>query len=92
LAKDLLAKKSLTALENPPYSLVLASAGFYLYRRLKSALQGQRFHNFTDILKSDGRAEKAFTNDCRECFQHLCSRWQTCIFTQGDSLKEMFLK
>jgi hypothetical protein len=28
--------------------------------------------------------EKALTNNFQECFLHLYSRWQNCVFAQGD--------
>jgi hypothetical protein len=47
--KDFLAENNVTTLEHPPYSLDLAAADFYLFRRLKSAVKGRRLCNFTDI-------------------------------------------
>jgi hypothetical protein len=42
-----------TTLEHPPYSLKdLAPADFYIFLRLKSALQGRRFCDATDILRT----------------------------------------
>jgi hypothetical protein len=49
LVKDFLAEINVTTLEHPPYSLDLAPADFYLFRRLKSALKGRRLCNVTDI-------------------------------------------
>jgi len=40
----------MTKLEHPPYSLkYLAPADFYVFLRLKSALNGRRFCEATDI-------------------------------------------
>ena len=41
LPKDFLAKNNVTTLEHPPYSPDLASADFYLFPGLNSALKGQ---------------------------------------------------
>jgi hypothetical protein len=58
----------------------MGPAEFYLFRRLKSALKRRRFCDATDVIKKcDGRAEKASQNGFQECFQHLYSRWQTCM-------------
>jgi hypothetical protein len=43
LVKDFLAKTSVTTLKHPPFSLELASADFYPFAWLKSALKGWRF-------------------------------------------------
>jgi hypothetical protein len=43
LVKDFLAKNIVTTLEHPPYSTDLASADFYLFLQLKSAVKGWAF-------------------------------------------------
>ena len=76
LVKDFSAKNSVTALKHPTYSLT-----WLLFPRLKSAsccaVVGI-VKNATEELK--GLSQNGF----QEYFQHLCSRWQMCIFTQGD--------
>jgi hypothetical protein len=51
-AKDFLAKKNATTLNNPPYSPDLAAADVYLFPRLKSAVKERRFIYATGIIKN----------------------------------------
>jgi hypothetical protein len=75
-----------TTLEHPPYSFDQASADFYLFPRLKTALKGQqRFCDVTDIIKNVMKELKRLAqNGFQECFQCLYSRWQKCIVEQGN--------
>jgi len=51
--KDFLAKNSVTTLEHPPYSFDQASADFYLFPQLKTALKGQQcFFDAADIIRN----------------------------------------
>jgi len=52
LVMDFLAKNNVTTLEHPPYSFDLASADFYLFSQLKSALKRQQFCDATDFIKN----------------------------------------
>jgi len=52
LVMDFLAKNNVTTLEHPPYSFDLASADFYLFPQLKSALKGQQYCDATDFIKN----------------------------------------
>jgi len=52
LVVDLIAKNNVTTLEHPPYSFDLASADFYLFPQLKSALNGQQVCDATDFIKN----------------------------------------
>jgi transposase len=52
LVMDFLAKNNVTTLEHPPYSSDLASADFYLFPQLKSALKGQQVCDATDFIKN----------------------------------------
>jgi len=62
LVKDSLAKNSVTALEHPPYSPDLASADFYLFPHLKSALKERPFCDATGVIKNaTEELKKAFT-------------------------------
>jgi hypothetical protein len=59
----------------------LAAANFYLFLRLKSASMGRRFCAAADIIKNATEELKRLSqNGFQEYFQHLCSRWQKCIF------------
>ena len=50
--KDFLAKNSVTTLDHPPYSPYPATADFYLFPRLISALKGLCFSDATDIIEN----------------------------------------
>jgi len=50
--KNFLAKSNMTTLEHLPCSPDLDAADFYLFRRLKSALEGRHFCDVSDINKN----------------------------------------
>jgi len=88
LFKDFLAKINVTVLEHPPYLSDLATADFYLFSGLKSAMKGQCFCDANDIIKNATEELKRFSqNGFQECFQHFYSRWQNCTVAQGDYLE-----
>jgi hypothetical protein len=67
-----------------PVGTDLASTNFCLFLRLKSALEGWRFCDTTDINKNAMEQLKRLSQNCfYKCFQRLYSRWQ-CIFAQRD--------
>jgi transposase len=85
LVKNFLAKNIVTTLEHPPYSPDPATADFYLFPRMKSALKGQRFCYVTDIIRNaTAELKRLSQNGFQECFPHLDSRWQKCVVAQGD--------
>ena len=49
IVREFLAKNSITKMDHPPYSPVLASCDFWLLPKLKNALKGQRFADLSDI-------------------------------------------
>ena len=58
---------------------------FYLFTWLKSALKGQCFCDATDVIENMTEELEGFSQDgFQECFQHLYSHWQKCIFARGD--------
>jgi hypothetical protein len=85
LVKDLLFKNNVTSLEPSPYSPDLALVDCYLFPRLKSALKRrgfcEAFHIFNNVTEG---LKKLTQNGFQECFLHRYSRWQKCIFAQGD--------
>jgi hypothetical protein len=84
LVKDFLAKNVIT-LELPPYSPNLASVGFCLFYRLKSAMKGRRFCDATDTIKNaTDELKRLLQSGFQEFFRHLYSRWQKCIVAQGE--------
>ena len=50
--KDFSAKNNVTTMERPPYSPDLASADFYTFARMISALKGRRLCDASDIIKN----------------------------------------
>jgi len=85
LVKEVLAKSNVATLEHPPYSPDLSPADFYLFPRLKSALKGRSVCDATDVIKNATKElKRLLQNDFQGCSQHLYSRWQKCIFAQGD--------
>ena len=63
----------------------MASADFYLFSRLKSALNGWRVFDATDIIKNATEELIRYSqNGYKECFQHLFNRWQKRIIAQWD--------
>ena len=66
----------------------LGPADFQLLPRLQSALKRRRFCSCTDIIKNATEELKSLSQTgMQECFQHLHSRWQTCIVAQRDYLE-----
>ena len=75
----------MTTPEQIPNCPDLAASDFYLYPRLKSALKGGRFYDGHDVIKNATKELKRLSqNGFQECFQHLYSRWQSCIVAGGD--------
>jgi len=71
--------------DNTGASPCLASADFYLFPRLKSALKGRRFCDAHYIINNATEELKRLSqNDLQESFQHLCSRWQENIVAKED--------
>jgi hypothetical protein len=69
LVKDFLAKDNVTILKHPTVSSDLASADFYPFPRLKSALKGWHFFDATDITKNATEELKRLShNGFQECF------------------------
>jgi len=69
-----------TTLEHPAYCLEVAAADFNLFPQLKSALKGERYCDATDIKNAPEELKRLSQNGFQECFQHIYSRWQKCIF------------
>ena len=84
LVQDFLAKKNVTSMDHPPYSPDLAAVDVYLFPRLTSAMKERRFFYATDIINNAMEVLKRLSqNGFQECFQHLYSRWQTCIVARA---------
>ena len=84
LIKDFVATNNVTFLEHPTFSPDLASADFYPFPRLKSALKAQRFSDAIDITRNASEELKRLSrNGFQECFPHLYSGWQKSVVAQG---------
>ena len=78
----------MTSPEHSPYSSDLALADCYLLPGLKSTLKRRGFCEISHIIKNATEELKKLTFNCfQECFQHLYSRWENCVFAQGDSFE-----
>jgi hypothetical protein len=73
----------------PPYFPDLTPGDFYLFHRIESALKGQSFYDVTAIIKhAMDELKRLSQNGFQQCFQHLCSCWNKCIFAQGSYFEE----
>jgi len=69
----------------PLHSPDLAPTDFYLFPRQKSALRGRSFCDATDVIKNaTDELNRLSSNGFQEWFQHIYSRCQKCIVSQGD--------
>jgi hypothetical protein len=59
--KQFLAQKSITEMEHPPCSSDLAPNDFWLFPKVKSALQGRRFHDFEGIRKKSNNGTESYS-------------------------------
>ena len=85
LVKDFLTMNNVTKPKNHQHSSDLAPVDFYLFSRLKSALEWRGFCYYTDIIRNATEELKRFLqNGSHECFKQLDSRWHDCIVVQGD--------
>jgi hypothetical protein len=72
-------------LEASPLLSNLSPADFYLFPRLELAWKGRSFFDAIDITENSREELKGISeNGFQECFQRFYSRWQKCIFSQGD--------
>jgi hypothetical protein len=64
----ILAKKSITKMDHPSYSLDLALCDFWLFPKLKNALKGQRFADIPDIERNVTMLlQGILENDFQDC-------------------------
>jgi hypothetical protein len=85
LVKDFLTNNNVTTLEHSPYVSDLASPDFQQFPRLKSSLNRRRSFATTDVIKNATEELKILSRDgFKECLQHIYSRWQKCIISQGE--------
>jgi hypothetical protein len=83
-----LAQKSITEMEHPFYSPDLAPYDFWLFPKIKSALEGRTLHDTEDIQKDVMVALKAVPQkEFKKCFQQWQQSWAKCVATQGEYFK-----
>jgi len=82
---EFLAKNSITKMDHPPYSLELAPCDFWLFPKLKNAVKGQRFADFSDIQRNAKTLlQGILENDFRDCFRQWHQCLLKCIASQGE--------
>jgi hypothetical protein len=78
-------KKNIVELGHPPYSPDLAACDFWLFPKLKLAMERKRFDTIADIQKASTASLGAVPkNEFHECFKKFHNRFNACIDSQGD--------
>jgi transposase len=67
--REFLAKKSITKMDQPPYSPDFAPCDFWLFPTLKNALKGQRFADIPDIQCNLMLLQGTPENNFQDCFR-----------------------
>jgi hypothetical protein len=73
--REFLVKKSITKMDNPPYSPDLAPRDFWLFGKLKNGLKGQRFADIPDIQRNMKLLWGILENDFQDSFW----QWHHCL-------------
>jgi hypothetical protein len=82
--KTFLAKKSIMKWEYPPYSSVLAPCDFWLFPKLKTALNGHRFLAIADIQEHAATILQIIPEEeFQKCFEQWKHRLTKCIGAEG---------
>jgi len=82
---EFLAKNSITKMDHQPYSPDLAPCDFWLFPKLKNALKGQRFADFSDIQCNVKTLLQGIPeNNFQDCFQQWHHHLTKCIASQGE--------
>jgi hypothetical protein len=92
LVKDFLESNPLKTLDHPADFLAFAPADFYLFPKLKSTLQGQRFCDTTNLIKNSTEELKSFHRMASRNVSNNRGVAGRSIFAQGAFLKEIYLK
>jgi hypothetical protein len=78
-----LVQKSISVLVHPPYYPDFAPNDFWLFPKIKSALNERRFQDTEDIQKNVTTALKGTAQqEFQKCFQQWQHRWAKCIAAQ----------
>jgi hypothetical protein len=82
---DILAKTSIIKMTHPPYSPDLASCDFWLFPKLRNALNGQRFADNPDIQRNMTTLLRGILeNDFQDCFWQWHHHLTKCIASQRE--------
>jgi hypothetical protein len=82
-AKPFLAQKSITEKEHPPYIPYLVPNDFFLFPKIKSALNGRRFQESEGVQKDVTTALKAVPHqELQKCFKQWQHRGAKCVAAQ----------
>ncbi|XP_071642185.1 uncharacterized protein [Temnothorax longispinosus] len=86
---DFLATNHITTLEHPPHSPDLTPYDFWLFPKLKSAIEGKRYNNIPDMEQALTVALEAIKKkEYKDCFEKLFNqRLQRCIDSEGMHIK-----
>jgi histone-lysine N-methyltransferase SETMAR len=85
---ELLAKNSMILVPHPPYSPDFAPYDSFLSPKLKMALKGMRFNDFTMIQEKSRDALAQFqTADFRKYFERWRDHWACCTGSKVSTLK-----
>jgi len=72
-------------MDHQPYSPDLAPCDFWLFPKLKNALKGQRFADFSDIQCNVKTLLQGIPeNNFQDCFQQWHHHLTKCIASQGE--------
>jgi hypothetical protein len=86
---EFLAKKSIAKIDHPPYSNELAPCDFWLFPKLKNALERQGFADIPDIQRNTKTLLRGIpANDSQGCFRQWHHRLMKCIVSQGEYFED----
>ena len=69
----------------PPYSLDMAPADFFLFSKLKTPMKGKSFATIEEIKEKSKQKVLAILKIAfQKCFEDLKKRWHECIISEGD--------
>jgi hypothetical protein len=92
LFKDFLAKRNVTTMLHPPQSPDLATAGFYLFTQLKTALKARGFCDATDVIKNATEELKSLSqNGFQECLRNFTADDRSVELHKGTTVMEMMV-
>ena len=88
LVREFLAKNKTVIMPQPPYSLDLTPADFFLFPKLKTQMKGKRFATIEEIKEISKQQLLAIpTSAFQKCFEDWKNRWRMCIISEGGYFK-----